>query len=248
MSQHKPSLAFSKATCFYASEFANTRATGGEGDDDAALELTRSAGSTDSNGFVDLAEEPRPQSVALSGRPAGPARAAASISLDKESVLPDVPDSDHETLMFQPNVLGNLMESYMQDIEFPRQDDHRSHASSAAGAAPDEGTVPRLRTPPGIGGESRQRPCSPPPLPAPARMLATYPEPSWQISMVIEAAVWYIHDGNDWPQPHSGGLRQGHEAKAEASKRGPLHLELWLTGLTVDHLTFPSSKEGDVEW
>lgn len=208
------------------------------------MDLTRSAGSTDSNGFVDLAKEPRPQSVALAGRPVDRIRAGASLSLDKESVLPDIPDSDHETLMFEPNVLGNLMESYMQDFEVPGQDVGGSHVSSAVGAVPE----PRLRTPPSVGGDSRQRPCSPLPLPGPARMLATYPEPALQISVFISTAVWYVHDGNDWPQPQSVGLRQVHEAKAETSNRGPLHLELWLTGLTVDHLTFPSSKEGDVEW
>lgn len=214
---------------------------GGEDGNDAAMELARSAGSTDSLGFVDLAEELPPQSVALGKRPVGPVLASVSSCVDGETGLglPDVPDSDHKEMMFEPDVLGNLMESYMQDRSI--------HGTSGGVAVPNEPAVPRLQTPPGIDDNSRQRPSSPLPQPVPARMFATYPEPSLQVSVCLPSAVWCIHDGTDWPEPDAG---QSHDQKARArtGRRGDLHLKVHLTELRADYLTFPSPEEGEIEW
>ena len=226
-----------KVFCAYLRVRSISFVTGGENGDGAALELTRSSGSADS--WV-LADEPPPQSVPLRRRHAAAVVAPASVSLDSEAALPDVPDSDHATVMFEPQVLGNLMESYMQD-------DHTSLGSGAV-SAPNEQGAPRLRTPPGIDGEPRAQPCSPSVQPAPARMLTAYPEPSSQISVHVSSAVWYIHDGNDWSRMSSRKFSHSQETKAEPAERGSLHLEVWLSGLQVDYLTFASPNEGDVEW
>ena len=212
--------------------------TGGVDGDGTAAELTHSSGSA---GSWVLADELPPQSVPLRRQPAAAAVARASVSLDSEAALPDVPDSDHATVMFEPQVLGNLMESYMQD-------DRHSRGSGAAVSAPNEPGAPRLRTPPVIDGELRAQPCSPSAQPAPARMLTAYPEASSQISVYVSSVVWYIHDGNDWPRMSSRNLSHNQEAKAEPPERGSLHLEVWLSGLQVDYLMFASPEEGDIEW
>eukprot|EP01046_Picozoa_sp_COSAG06_P035713 COSAG06_NODE_3865_length_4800_cov_4.083280_3_plen_1350_part_00 len=247
---------------------------GGGGSDDAVRELTRSTGSTDSHGFEFLAEEEAPRSVPLGTRPAAAPAAAAASHTDLGR--PDVPDSDHEAVMFEPVVLVNLMESYMQDdssssgggagsdTELGRIDDFRNRlqtlsrlqppgprppaASAAAAGLSAEPPPRRLRTPPGIEGGSLAEPAAPVPAaaPPPAARMAATYP---EPAARIAACVPKVV----W-YIHEG---QDWPAQAEpasqtqpggGSRRDHIILELHSAGLKVEQHTFLASKEGDVEW
>ena len=202
-------------------------ASGGGG---AVGELQRS-GSTTSDGFVDLIEEELMLSVGHAARPAS--RELASAEEAAMGSLPDVPDSDQDTELFEPGVLGNLMESYMFDAEL----DAELELVASAGPTP-----ARLGTPPGIGGGSlRSDADSTLPVPAAvARMLPStaYPPATATVDGSIRMVTWKIHGGSDWP---------AEKATCE-NERDPLHVEAQLTDLRVQHLLFPVPPDGDVEW
>ena len=135
----------------------------------------------------------------------------------------------------------------MREDPLRRNQEHRGHGGTRAVDAISKDSNTPLRSPPHIAGEPQQPPCPPSPQPALARMLATHPEPSSQFSVKVSTIVWYIYDGKDWPQRGSNAT-EDRGIEDETVKRGPLHLEVWLTGLLADHRTFPSSSEGDPEW